>query len=229
MNLGRAIQHVRDSARTYGTGAALHELQYRAINRVVPFQILKGMTAVVADIEPSMFEAGPYQLRFASRDEVLRAVEDPEVAAEMSAEFARDALERGDECYAVFDGDRMVSFGWYSTRPTPVADDVLLHFDPAWVYMYKGYTLRDRRGQRLHGIGMSHAARELTARGARGLISYVKSNNFPSLRSIERMGYRVFGEVFLARPFGRVLTWATPGCRPYGFRLEARQTAAPRS
>lgn len=229
MNLGRAFQHVRDSARSYGPGAALHELQHRAINRVVPFQILKGMTAVVEDIDPSMLGPGRYELRFASPDEVLRATEEPEVAAEMSPEFARDAIARGDECYGVFEGERMVSFGWYSTRATAVADDVLLHFDPAWVYMYKGYTLRERRGQRLHGIGMSHAARELTARGARGLISYVKSNNFPSLRSIERMGYRVFGEVFLARPFGRVVTWATPGCRPYGFRLEARQTAAPRS
>lgn len=229
MNLGRALQHVRDRARQYGTGAALHELQYRAVNRVVPFQILKGMTAVVDDIEPSMFEAGRFRLRFASPEEVLRTALDPEVAAEMSVEFARGALDRGDECYAVFDGDRMVSFGWYSTRPTPVADDVLLHFDPSWVYMYKGYTLRDFRGQRLHGIGMSHAARDLTARGARGLISYVKSNNFPSLRSIERMGYRVFGEVFLARPFGRVFTWASPGCWPYGFRLEARHTAAQRS
>ncbi|HTE52497.1 MAG TPA: GNAT family N-acetyltransferase [Kofleriaceae bacterium] len=226
MNLGRALQHVRDSARQYGAGAALHELQYLAVNRVVPFQILKGMTVVVDDIEPSMFEAAGYQIRFASREEVLRAIADPEVAEEMSVEFARAALDRCDECYAVFDGDRMVSFGWYSSRPTPVADDVLLRFDPSWVYMYKGYTLRDFRGQRLHGIGMSHAARDLTARGARGLISYVKSNNFPSLRSIERMGYRVFGEVFLARPFGRPLSWASPGCRAYGFRLEARHTAA---
>jgi hypothetical protein len=217
MNLARVFRHTVDNARAFGTTAALHDLQQRALNRVVPFQILKGMTAVIPDINPKLFEAGGFTTRFAHRDEVLGHCS-PEF--EMTTEFARGALDKGDECYGIFDGDRMVSFGWYSNQPTHISDGLVLHFYPSWVYMYKGFTHPDYRGKRLHGIGMSLALRAYTERGSRGLISYVKSNNFQSLRSIERMGYRIFGDIYLARVMGRPVTWSTPGCRPYGFRLE---------
>jgi hypothetical protein len=34
------------------------------------------------------------------------------------------------------------------------------------------------------------------------------------------MGYRLFGDVYLLRAAGRSFAYATPGCRPYGFRAE---------
>jgi hypothetical protein len=217
MNLPRAVQQVVDNAKSFGTSAALHDLQQRAVNRVMPFQILKGMTAILPDINAALFETGGYTARFAEPDEVLAHSSDE---FEMSPEFAREALDKGDDCFAMFDGDRLASFGWYSNQPTLVADGLMLHFDPSWVYMYKGYTHPDYRGKRLHGIGMSLALRAYTERGSRGLISYVKSNNFQSLRSIERMGYRIFGDIYMARVLGKPVTWSTPGCKPYGFFLE---------
>lgn len=206
-----------DNAKSFGASAALHDLQQRAVNRVFPFQILRGMTAVLPDINPTLFETSGFTARFARRDEVLASCS---ADVEMTEEFALDALDKGDECFALFEGDRLASFGWYSNQPTLISDGLSLHFDPSWVYMYKGFTLPDYRGKRLHGIGMSLAARAYTERGSRGLISYVKSNNFQSLRSIERMGYRIFGDVYLARVLGRPVTWSTPSCKPYGFRLE---------
>jgi hypothetical protein len=217
MNLARVYRHTVDNAKAFGTTAALHDLQQRVLNRIVPFQILKGMTAVIPDINPKLFDSGSFATRFAHRDEVLAHCS-PEF--EMTPEFAREALDKGDECYGIFDAGRMVSFGWYSNQPTHISDGLVLHFHPSWVYMYKGFTHRDYRGKRLHGIGMSLALRAYTERGSRGLISYVKSNNFQSLRSIERMGYRIFGDIYLARVMGRAVTWSTPGCKAYGFRLE---------
>lgn len=222
MSLSTAIRHFQEQRKVYGTGAALHDVQVRSISKVMPLQILRGMTAVLSDVDPRMFDATGYQTRFATREELLRAVEDPEIAAEMSREFVEAALAKGDEAYAIFEGEKLVSMGWYSNQPTDISDDLVLHFDPAWVYMYKGYTLVSHRGKRLHGIGMSLALRAYTERGSRGLISYVKSNNFSSLRSIARMGYRLFGDVYAVQAFGRVMTWATRGCAPYQFRLEKR-------
>jgi hypothetical protein len=138
----------------------------------------------------------------------------------MSVDFIDRALGRGDECFGIFDGQQLVSFGWYSNQPTQISDTLTLCFDRAWMYMYKGYTLRSHRGRRLHGIGMSLALHAYTQRGARGLISYVRSTNFQSLRSTERMGYEIFGEIYIAEPIGRALIWATPGCADYDFRVE---------
>jgi hypothetical protein len=226
MNLSHAFRHVVENARSYGPSAALHDLRQRAVNRVVPFQILRGMTAVLPDVKAALFDPGHFTARFARPLEILACAQ---ADHGMSLEFAEEALARGDECFALFDGGRVASYGWYSRQPTHISDGLVLHFDPDWVYMYKGYTDPAYRGQRLHGIGMSLALRSYTERRARGLISYVKSNNFQSLRSIERMGYRIFGDIYLARVLGKPVIWTTPSCKAYGFRVEsaaARSTAS---
>lgn len=220
MNLAHVVQHIRDTSKQFGAGAALYDVEYRGVKHIVPVQVLRGMTVGLADIEPMLLDAGDFRARFCSRDDLLNAVQDPEIAAEMSADFIERTLERGDECHGIFEGNKLVSFEWYSNQPTSIGDELVLHFDPAWTYAYKAYTLRDYRGMRLNGTGMSLATRSFTRRGSRGLVLYVEANNYPSLHSMDHMGCRIFGNVYIARAFGRVVTWATPGCKPYGFHVE---------
>ena len=100
--------------------------------------------------------------------------------------------------------------------------------------MYRGFTHPDYRGQRLHAIGMTRALVAWLARGARGFVSTVASRNDASLKSCFRMGYREFGTIYelrLGRLLGlrnprsrflrRHLVYRTPGCRAFGFVLEA--------
>src|SRR5687767_9933885 len=62
-------------------------------------------------------------------------------ASELSHAFMREALRKGDACYAVCEGSKLVSSGWYSTQPTSIGSpDLVLHFAPGYVYMYKGLT-----------------------------------------------------------------------------------------
>jgi hypothetical protein len=59
------------------------------------------------------------------------------------------------------------------------------------------------------------------------MVSYVESTNFDSLKSCFRMGYRVFGSIYVIRLLGRSFAFSSPGCTPFGFRLEiARERAA---
>ena len=220
------VSHTNEVAKSFGRRAAFHELQQRIVNRLVPFQVLKGMIATIDGIDRSLLDAGGLQTRFATRDELHAAVRVPDVAEEMSASFVDEALAKGDECFGIFDGSDLVSFGWYSNQPTELSDLLTLCFDRAWMYMYKGFTRKSHRGKRLHGIGMSLALAAYTKRGARGLISYVKSTNFQSLRSTERMGYEIFGEIYIAQAMGRPITWATPGCAAYDFHVERRNIEA---
>jgi hypothetical protein len=216
------VTRTNDLAKQFGRRAAFHDLQSRVLNKLMPFQVLKGMTATADEIDKRLLDSGTFATRFCTRDELLAALTVAELAEEMSADFVETALAKGDECYGIFDGSQLVSMGWYSNHPTPLSDKLTLCFDRSWMYMYKGYTLHAYRGKRLHGVGMSKALCAYTKRGARGLISYVKSTNFQSLRSTERMGYRIFGDVYIAQPIGRSVTWATPGCAEYDFRVEHR-------
>jgi hypothetical protein len=220
------VTRANEVAKSFGRRAALHDLQHRIVNRLVPFQVLKGMIATADGIDRTLLDAGGLQTRFVTREELLAAAAVAEIAEEMSVEFIEQATARGDECFGIFDAQELVSFGWYSNQPTQISDHLTLCFDRAWMYMYKGYTLRSHRGKRLHGIGMSLALHAYNKRGSRGLISYVRSTNFQSLRSTERMGYQIFGDVYIAEAIGRPLIWATPGCAAYDFRVERRTAAA---
>src|SRR6266571_5284891 len=169
--------------RSYGMGATLHDIECRMVNKIVHFEILKGMTVRVQDVkDPGLFEAQGFDARFVGEDELARFAHDG--AHDVSLDFLRRARARGDRCYALFDGEALAAYGWYSDLPTPIDEHFVLHFDPAWTYMYKGYTVPAYRGKRLHAVGMCRALRAVTEEGRNGLISWVFSNNFASFRSV---------------------------------------------
>ena len=219
MSPGRIVEHTLDNARRYGTAAAMRELVCRAANKLVDLRILRAMVVCLSDVgDASLFDAQGLNARFASDAELATYAAAGEY--ELSDAFLRDARARGDRCYALFDGKALAAYGWYARRPTPIDDYYVLHFDTSHTYMYKGYTVQAYRGRRLHAIGMCRALRAFSEEGSAGLVSWVDANNFSSLQSVARMGYRIFGDVYLLRAGELALATATQGCRDYGFRVE---------
>jgi hypothetical protein len=95
--------------------------------------------------------------------------------------------------------------------------------------MYKGFTGRDYRGQRLHAIGMTRALQHYLDGGYGGIVSYVESTNFDSLKSCARMGYRVFGSIYAVELLGRWFAFSSPGCARFGFRVASTPRPGPLS
>jgi hypothetical protein len=220
MDVRKAAGYIGDSVRKYGVGATLHDAGCLLINKLVQFQVLEGMAVRVQDVrDPGLFDAPGFDGRFVGEDELAEYAQDG--AHDFSADFLSEACGRGDRCYALFDGRALAAYGWYSNLPTPIDEHFVLRFDPAYTYMYKGYTAPAYRGKRLHAVGMCRALRAVTEEGRRGLVSWVFSNNFASLRSVKRMGYRIFGRAYVLRAGDYCLTHSTRGCRDYGFSVEA--------
>jgi len=215
MHTGQLVRRLRDDLVRHGAEAAVHDVAYRTLNFLLDFHALRGMTVRLRDVrDPMLFGAPGFRGRFVDAAELAHVYAG---AHELTPAFLHEAALRGDRCYALFQGEALASYGWYSELPTPIDDTLLLHFDRAYTYMYKGYTVPGYRGMRLHAVGMCRALREFTDQGKVGLISYVQSNNSASLRSVARMGYRIFGTVYLIRAGGRLFTHATRSCRDYGF------------
>jgi hypothetical protein len=140
MELRKAVDYIRENVGKYGTGATLHDIECRVVNKIARFEILKGMTVRMQDVkDPSFFEAQGLDARFVGEDELAKFAHDG--AHDFSVEFLRQARARGDRCYALFDGEALAAYGWYSDLPTPLDDYFVLHFDRAYTYMYKGYTV----------------------------------------------------------------------------------------
>lgn len=212
------VAKVRRRLRRHGLPATLYTYGMRALNSAVSFRILRAL--YLAQARPS-FRKCPagYTAGFASQQALYGFVRQP--GSELSLEFVEQALSRGDQCFAICDGLSLAAYGWYSFRPTPTGlPGTRLHFDPHWAYRYNGFTLPRYRGQRLHAFGMTLALQHYLARGFYGLVTYVESTNFDSLKSCFRAGYRAFGSIYVLQGFERPLVFATPGCGRLGLRLE---------
>ncbi len=197
----------------------------RALRRVISIRVLRGiyLTAPVSE-----FALAPPGMTadFLDPDTLRRMSADAKY--ELPPDFLDEALGKGDECYAILQGDELAAYGWYAHTPTQIDGDLCVHFDDAYVYMYKGLTLNAHRGRRLHAIGKTRALAAYRARGYKGLVSYVDGDNLSSLKSNYRMGCVDFGRIWVLRVFGRYLIFRTSGCAGFAFRVVAtRRNDAP--
>jgi hypothetical protein len=224
MKMETAALRIRSSVATLGIPHTLHDLALKATNRVMLLKILKCMA--VERVDPAFATCPePYRPMFLTGPMLREFSRDPE--NEMPESFLEEALSKGDECFGLLAGDSLAAYGWYSRGPTRI-DPPGLAFHPGggYVYMYKGFTRVSHRGRRLHAVGMTLALQGFLTKGCKGLVSYVESNNFSSLNSVQRMGYGIFGTIYVLRLFGVHVTHATAGCRARGVRVEPARPAA---
>ncbi|MHB2147441.1 GNAT family N-acetyltransferase [Calditrichota bacterium LG25] len=209
------LKRIKDE---FGMHGVFHALEYSLINKISFYKELQGMIVTMQTLNPKYLRGNPnYEHRFLNADEVKKYAADPET--QLTEKFLERAFKKGDRCFAILDGDFLASYGWYSTQPTPINQHLVLYFDPQWVYMYKGYTHPRYRGQRLHAVGMAKALKAVTGEGFKGLISYVETNNFASLRSVYRMGYINIGKVKIFRIMGKYKIQSDKECAQYHFTV----------
>jgi ribosomal protein S18 acetylase RimI-like enzyme len=219
--VARGTDALRQYARRFGWRAALFDLLYRQAQRLGGALVLVAVVLLPDAIDDlSLENPRGYAMGFLTAQQIER------YAAQLGSTFrptdCDEALAQGDRCYGILDGDRLISFGWYSSQPTRWDDALTIHFDPRYVYMYKGYTDPAYRGQQLHALGMAQATLAWAKEGFLGLVSVVEANNAASLHSCYRLGYKAFGRVYAARLFGAMRARANRGCRAYAFALRPR-------
>jgi hypothetical protein len=176
-------------------------------------------------VVPTLAQCPPqYVARFVPPASLRDFARDPDL--DMTQEFVAEALAKGDECFGILDGPTLAAYSWYSSKPTrAIPQELFVHFDNRYIYMYKGFTRERYRGQRLHAIGKTLALQAYMARGLRGMVSLVEVRNSDSLRSAKRIAARVVGSFFILGVFGHFLIYRTRGCRRFGVRIEREHPA----
>lgn len=211
------IELIQSDIKNFGLTNTFYDMTMRAINRITLFKVLKCMQ--VSAVDPDYLKIDKkYSHGFLEEDMLRKFASNSEY--EISEKFLNQALEKGDQCYAILDGDTLASYGWYSDKPTSIyPEELVLDFKSQYIYMYKGYTHIKYRGQRLHAIGMAWALKCFLEKGYKGIVSYVEASNFSSLKSVYRMGYEDCGKIYVAKIFDKYLIHSDNGCKKYGFRM----------
>jgi hypothetical protein len=215
------LSHYVESMSHFGMGPTAYRAAYRSLNRVTRVVLWKCLVLTPTDLDFGYVDAarrggakmlGPAELR--------PYVADPETL--LTHPFLDAAAERQDRCVAFFEADRLISYGWYSSRPMSLVEldpSLVLHFDSSWIYSYNGFTVPRARGRRLRAAGIAYGLMACVRDGSKGNVAYVDSSNFASLRSSHRVGYRIAGYIAVLKLGLRYVCARSYGCRPYGLAV----------
>lgn len=213
------IESVKKNIQSLGLYNFIIHLFVRLFSKLTYSNVLVGMILSEESLDPKYLEVDSrYSCRFLSNEEVYLYSQNPE--NDLPLEFVDQALKNSDLCYAILDGSKLASYGWYTNCAAIFIPELRLHFNKEWIYMYRGYTLPAYRGQRLHAVGMARAMKSFVERGFNGLISYVEASNFNSLKSVYRMGYQQIGKIIVVKFLSKYLSLSSGKCSNYGLCLK---------
>lgn len=177
----------------FGIKAMGQYLVDRIGNKLLGLEVTHVVWLDAADVHQTPDAAPDFTFRFLTPEEVEQFAQDP--ATELS-----DMIERArsghDLCFAALASDgRLAAYGWYALDCIEAEHcaGVAMSYPADVAYMYKGLTLPDFRGKRLHGLIMGLALLALGERGVTKLVSTVDWCNWASLRSCARLGYADLG------------------------------------
>jgi GNAT superfamily N-acetyltransferase len=139
---------------------------------------------------------------------------------EMPLEPSLRALERGDQCTAAFDGDRVVGYVWSATTRAPDVDGLWLDVPANAIYRYKAFVRPEWRGRGIVAMLYHFDNGAFLARDRYLSLGYVAAENSASLSAAARSGATSLGTVVMYAPQpGPFLVWHSAGVRAAGLRF----------
>lgn len=155
------------------------------------------------------------ELRMATLPELSKAVADS--GLELDIEWAKQAFARGDICYAVFEGERILTYTWRAFQPTPHEKGLEIRFNPRYVYGYYAYTHPLYRCQGLQNAVDYFSDQALQKLGYSEGIGFIESYYYPSIIAQMKRGASKVGYAGYLCLFGKVFTFRSPGAKKHGF------------
>jgi len=156
-------------------------------------------------------------VRIVPPEELLEAAGDPDL--DLSLDFVRDALARGDVAFGAFEGDRLVGYTWRTFTAAPDRDGLWARVSHPCQYSFKAFTRRSHRRKRIHVAITSFADAYLLRRGYMFEVGYTEIDNFAAIGVADFLGRRRIGYAGYVRWFGRSIPFRTPAVRKIGAEL----------
>ena len=204
--------------RNGGAGGLLFCLLYGLVNRATRLLILRVVKVDFDEVKIShLNQLEGYRYGFFKAEQMRPWAEDPDT--DLSHEFLDYARAKGDECFAIFDGDLLANYCWCSEDPTLIEEDLHMEFHPGYYYRYKEFTRVSHRGRRLSSYNSAESLRLLRHCGKQGFAGYVEADNIISYRSVQRKNHTFVGTVVVLGRGPQPWIWHSPGARQWGFRV----------
>ncbi|KAA3618664.1 MAG: hypothetical protein DWQ05_06800 [Calditrichaeota bacterium] len=201
-----------------GLKGILIDLVIRFVNLFTYFKVLHCLAIEEAVLHHEIKELNlQYQDKFLSSDEVDKYVHIE--TTRLPDYVAEDGINKKDECLGLLDNGNLINYCWYSDLPTRLCANLEIHFSADYKYAYRSFTIVPFRGQRLQGLNLYRALKYYQKKGYKGVVAYVDSNNFNSLRSLNHLGFQIFERVMIIKFWKTYYIFKPRTKSPYEFEI----------
>jgi len=215
MTIKSAMATIQRDLKYFGTACTIYDIFLRVLNWFVFLKVLR----VIAISEIPTKPALPPNFRFEHIPvgEVARLSQNPEYA--LHPRLLHEMARGNNTCFGIYDGRTLANYMFVFVTPALMTDELEVAFGPRYAYLCAAFTHPRYRGLHVNSLGVDLGVREYLTRGFREILAYVESNNFSSLKSFARCGWRTVGTVHILRLFGRYIIHNGRGCSAYAFRV----------
>ena len=112
-------------------------------------------------------------------------------------------LERGEQFWTAQYRNKVVAYCWATRDPVEIGE-VRCVISPRGdeLYLYDAFTFAEYRGQNLYPALLQHLLEWSRLAGVRRALIFVLSENIPSIRGVQKAGFREFQRVTYCNIFG---------------------------
>ncbi|MDA7503761.1 GNAT family N-acetyltransferase [Planctomicrobium sp.] len=213
--MGNPIKTVLKITKSYGLKASGVYLLNK-LGRVTCDVVVEHLVTLPVN---QISDSGPlldgFEARWMTPEEVCEFSQDP--SNDLTLEFA-EGVKSNNRCFGIMSQGRLAAYGWYTLHQVKPEYffQTGMQLPQNLVYMHKGFTHPDFRGQRLHAKGMQLALKSLNEEGVEAIISTVDWTNFASLKSCDRLGYQRLGRLMKCTLLGRTFSRFPPAAVQIG-------------
>ena len=215
--LSGKFENLRADVRRWGWVRSLFIRVVSVLKRYIGLHIYRINVRPLARHSPEPHLPGGITVRIVAPEELFRAANDPEL--DLSLDFVRDALARGDMAFGAFDRDRLVGYTWRTFTAAPDSGGLWARVSRPYQYSYKAFTRPSWRGKRVHVAITFFADTYLLGRGYAFEVGYMEISNFASIGVANFLGRRRIGYAGYMKWFGRCIPFRTSAVRKIGFEL----------
>lgn len=216
------LYHLTEVRQRFGFLAGLQSLAYGVTRRLLRLHIYHLVTIETTNV--TAIDDDEITYRVLTPDEIMHFACD---AANALDEHFHRRLDSGqDLCFAAISDGKLLNYCWYAmnsiegehTWGSPVS------FPASCAYFYKAFTHPNFRGRGINHKAIVKALGELSRRGINHVFGLVEINNWSSLRSCYRTGFRSIGRLVAMGCTPSRLMWVPQQARSMGIRFgnEAR-------
>jgi len=186
----------KELIKHYGFKKLLIIFIYAVINKIMYLESLH-IIALERDRikKPKPRDQRKLTFRYASEEDLADMFKDPDYKM---SDAKMEAFKDGDQCLLSFVDDELAGYTWVHLKGRPLLFPGLKLQTPLdYCYNYAALTLPKFRGLGLQGIRHYHLLNNPEWRDKVGLIGYVVSTNWDSIKGQSKSGYHSIGRIWL--------------------------------